>query len=49
MSILSNNNNNKSDLNNREKDLPGVSDYRPGKRQLRRKGNRGQFKTARTE
>jgi hypothetical protein len=46
--ILSDNNNN-SDLDNGEKELPGDGDYRPGNRQSKRRGNRGQFKLARTE
>jgi hypothetical protein len=44
--ISSNNNNNRSDLDNRGKQLPGDSDYRPGNRQ---RDNRGKFKKARTE
>ena len=46
--ILSNNDNN-SDLNNKEKELPGDSNYRPGNRPSKYRGNRGQFKSARTE
>jgi hypothetical protein len=46
--ILSNNNNN-SDLNNREKELLGNSNYRPGNRLLKYRGNRGQFKLVRIE
>jgi hypothetical protein len=46
--ILSDNDNN-SDLDNREKELPGDGDYRPGNRPLKYRGNRGQFKLARTE
>ena len=48
MIILSNDNDN-SDLDDGEKELPGDSDYRPGNRPLKRRGNRGQFKSARTE
>jgi hypothetical protein len=47
--IISSDNNNNSDLDDREKELPGNSDYRPGNRPLKRRGNRGQFKLARTE
>jgi hypothetical protein len=38
--ILSNNDNN-SDLDNREKKLPGDSNYRPGNRPSKYRGNRG--------
>jgi hypothetical protein len=46
--ILSDNDNN-SDLDNGEKELLGDSNYRPGNRLLKYRGNRGQFKLARTE
>jgi hypothetical protein len=47
--VISSDNDDKSDLDNGEKeDLSGDSNYRPG-RPLKRKGNRGQFKKARTE
>jgi hypothetical protein len=48
VTILSNNNNNRSDLDNGGKELPGNDDYRPGNRSICR-DNRGQFKKARTE
>jgi len=44
--ILSDSN---SDLDDREKELPGDGDYRPGNRSLKRRDNQGQFKKARTE
>ena len=47
--IISSNNNNNLDLNDREKELPGDSNYRPGNRLSKYRGNRGQFKSARTE
>jgi len=48
--VISSGDDGNSDLDNGEKeDLPGDGDYRPGRRQSRRRGNRGQFKTARTE
>ena len=47
--IISSNNDNKSDLDNREKDILEDGDYRPGNRQSKRRGNRGQFKLARNE
>ena len=47
--IISSDNNDNSDLDDREKELPGDGDYRPGNRLLKRRGNRGQFKLARTE
>jgi hypothetical protein len=47
--IISSNNDDNSDLDDGEKELPGDSDYRPGNRELKRRGNRGQFKLARTE
>ena len=47
--IISSNNDDNSDLDNREKELPGDSNYRPGNRESKRRGNRGQFKSARTE
>jgi hypothetical protein len=47
--IISSNNDDNSDLDDREKELPGNSDYRPGNRPSKRRGNRGQFKLARTE
>jgi hypothetical protein len=47
--IILSDTNNKSDLDNREKDILGDRDYRPGNRQLKRRGNRGQFKLARNE
>jgi len=46
VTISSDDDNNRSDLDDREKELPGDSDYRPGNK---RRGNRGQFKKARTE
>jgi hypothetical protein len=49
MTILSDNNDNRSDLDNRGKELAEDSDYRPGNRLLIRRNNRGQFKKARTE
>jgi hypothetical protein len=47
--IILSDNDDKSDLDNGEKDIPGDGDYRPGNRQLKRRGNRGQFKLARNE
>jgi hypothetical protein len=47
--IISSDNDNNSDLNDREKELPGDGNYRPGNRPLKCRGNRGQFKSARTE
>ena len=47
--IISSDNDNNSDLDDGEKELPGDSDYRPGNRPLKCRGNRGQFKLARTE
>ena len=49
MTILSDDDDNRLDLDNRGKELPGDGDYRPGNRLLIRRGNRGQFKKARTE
>jgi hypothetical protein len=46
--ILSNDDDN-SDLDNREKELPGDSNYRPGNRLSKCRGNRGQFKLVRIE
>jgi hypothetical protein len=47
--VISSDNDDKSDLDDGEKeDLLGDGNYRPG-RLLKRKGNRGQFKKARTE
>ena len=47
--VISSDDDDKSDLDDGEKeDLLGDSDYRPG-RLLKCKGNRGQFKKARTE
>jgi hypothetical protein len=46
--ILSDDDDN-SDLDDGEKELPGDSDYRPGNRELKCRGNRGQFKLARIE
>jgi len=47
--IISSDNDDKSDLDDGEKELPGDGDYRPGNRQSKCRGNRGQFKSARTE
>ena len=47
--IISSNNNDNSDLDNREKELPGDGNYRPGNRKSKYRGNRGQFKLARTK
>jgi hypothetical protein len=47
--IISSDDDDKSDLDDREKDIPGDGDYRPGNRQSKRRGNRGQFKSARNE
>ena len=44
--IISSDNDDNSDLDDGEKELPGDGDYRPGNR---RRDNRGQFKKARTE
>ncbi|KAH8745720.1 hypothetical protein BGZ57DRAFT_862433 [Hyaloscypha finlandica] len=50
VTISSDNDDNRSDLDDGEKELPGDGDYRPGNRPgNRRRGNRGQFKKARTE
>ena len=50
VTILSDDDDNRLDLDDREKELPGDGDYRPGNRPgNRRRGNRGQFKKARTE
>jgi hypothetical protein len=46
VTISSYNNDNRLDLDNREKELPGNSNYRPGNRY---RDNRGQFKKARIE
>jgi len=48
VTILSDDDDNRLDLDNRGKELLGDSDYRPGNRLIRR-DNRGQFKKARTE
>ena len=48
MTISSDDDDNRSDLDDGGKELPGDGDYRPG-RPLKRKGNRGQFKKARAE
>jgi hypothetical protein len=47
--IISNDDDDKLDLDDGEKDIPGDGDYRPGNRQSKRRGNRGQFKLARNE
>jgi hypothetical protein len=39
--IISSDNDDTSDLNDGEKDLPGGGDYRQGNRQLKRRGNPG--------
>jgi len=49
VTISSDDDDNRSDLDDRGKELAGDSDYRPGNRPLIRRGNRGQFKKARTE
>jgi hypothetical protein len=46
VTISSDDDDNRSDLDDGGKELPGDGDYRPGNR---RRGNRGQFKKARTE
>ncbi|KAH8747851.1 hypothetical protein BGZ57DRAFT_861822 [Hyaloscypha finlandica] len=48
VTISSDFNDSRSDLDDRGKELPGDSDYRPGNRSIRR-DNRGQFKKARIE
>jgi hypothetical protein len=47
--IISSDNDDKSDLDDGEKDILGDGDYRPGNRQLKRRGNWGQFKSVRNE
>jgi hypothetical protein len=47
--IISSDNDDNSDLDDREKELPGDGDYRPGNRLLKRRGNWEQFKLARIE
>jgi hypothetical protein len=46
--ILSDDDDN-SDLDDGEKELPGDGNYRPGNRESKHRGNRGQFKLARIE
>jgi hypothetical protein len=46
VTISSDDDDNRSDLDDGGKEIPGDGDYRPGNR---RRGNRGQFKKARTE
>ena len=46
--IISSDDDDNSDLDDGEKELPGDGDYRPGNRSICR-DNRGQFKKARTE
>ena len=49
VTISSNNDDNRSDLDDGGKELAEDGDYRPGNRPLIRRGNRGQFKKARIE
>jgi hypothetical protein len=47
--IISSDDDDKSDLDDGEKDILGDRDYRPGNRQSKCRGNRGQFKLVRNE
>ncbi|KAH8752069.1 hypothetical protein BGZ57DRAFT_860653 [Hyaloscypha finlandica] len=49
VTILSDDDDNRLDLDDGGKELAEDGDYRPGNRLLIRRGNRGQFKKARTE
>ena len=49
VTILSDDDDNRLDLDDGGKELLGDGDYRPGNRPLIRRGNRGQFKKARAE
>ena len=49
VTISSDDDDNRSDLDDGGKELAEDGDYRPGNRPLIRRGNRGQFKKARTE
>ena len=49
VTISSDDDDNRLDLDDGGKELLGDGDYRPGNRPLKRRGNRGQFKSARTE